>query len=58
MFHMNGGVSIALEHGDEVAQGAKLIIEYDPQPPFNAGCPEKALLQATKKLREMRAGSL
>ncbi|CAA9503016.1 MAG: ThiJ/PfpI family protein [uncultured Solirubrobacterales bacterium] len=31
----------ALEAGDEVAQGIQLAIEYDPQPPFNAGSPTK-----------------
>jgi putative intracellular protease/amidase len=28
--------------GDEVAQAIQLGIEYDPQPPFDAGSPEKA----------------
>lgn len=28
--------------GDEVAQAIQLSIEYDPQPPFDAGSPEKA----------------
>ncbi len=28
--------------GDEVAQGVQLGIEYDPQPPFDAGSPAKA----------------
>jgi transcriptional regulator GlxA family with amidase domain len=28
--------------GDEVAQGIQLMIEYDPQPPFDAGSPAKA----------------
>ncbi len=28
--------------GDEVAQGIQLAIEYDPQPPFDAGSPAKA----------------
>jgi len=33
---------VALEWGDRVAQTIQLGIEYDPQPPFNAGSPEKA----------------
>jgi transcriptional regulator GlxA family with amidase domain len=33
---------VALEAGDEVAQAIQLAIEYDPQPPFDAGSPEKA----------------
>src|SRR5437764_8309076 len=28
--------------GDQVAQGIQLLIEYDPQPPFDAGSKEKA----------------
>jgi putative intracellular protease/amidase len=28
--------------GDQVAQAIQLAIEYDPQPPFDAGSPEKA----------------
>jgi hypothetical protein len=28
--------------GDVVAQAIQLGIEYDPQPPFDAGSPEKA----------------
>jgi transcriptional regulator GlxA family with amidase domain len=33
---------IAREAGDEVAQAVQLGIEYDPQPPFDAGSPAKA----------------
>jgi transcriptional regulator GlxA family with amidase domain len=32
----------ALEYGPELAQGIQLGIEYDPQPPFDSGAPEKA----------------
>ena len=32
----------AVEYGDDVAQEIQLIIEYDPEPPFNAGSPLKA----------------
>ena len=49
---------VALEYGDEAAQSAQLIIEYDPQPPFNAGSPDKAPQQVTQRLREMFAPSL
>jgi hypothetical protein len=31
-----------LEAGDEVAQAIQLSIEYDPQPPLDAGSPAKA----------------
>ncbi len=48
---------VALECGDNVAQAIQLAIEYDPQPPFNAGSPKKApksvveLLQSRVKNR-------
>ncbi len=32
----------ALEFGDDLAKGIQLGIEYDPQPPFDSGSPEKA----------------
>jgi putative intracellular protease/amidase len=32
----------ALEYGEDVAKGIQLGIEYDPQPPFDSGSPEKA----------------
>jgi transcriptional regulator GlxA family with amidase domain len=33
---------IQLELGDEMAQAVQLSIEYDPQPPLDAGSPDKA----------------
>jgi transcriptional regulator GlxA family with amidase domain len=33
---------VGLEVGPEVAQSVELAMEYDPQPPFDAGSPEKA----------------
>ena len=33
---------LQLEAGDELAQAVQLSIEYDPQPPLDAGSPEKA----------------
>jgi transcriptional regulator GlxA family with amidase domain len=44
---VSSGIDMALrllqiELGDEVAQAVQLSIEYDPQPPFDAGSPEKA----------------
>lgn len=32
----------ALEYGDDLAKGIQLGIEYDPDPPFESGSPEKA----------------
>jgi transcriptional regulator GlxA family with amidase domain len=44
---VSSGIDMALElvrreQGDELAQSVQLAIEYDPQPPFEAGSPEKA----------------
>jgi transcriptional regulator GlxA family with amidase domain len=44
---VSAGIDMALhlvgsELGPEVAQAVQLGIEYDPQPPFDAGSPEKA----------------
>jgi transcriptional regulator GlxA family with amidase domain len=33
---------LQLEAGDDVAQAIQLSVEYDPQPPLDAGSPEKA----------------
>lgn len=38
--------------GDTVAQTIQLGIEYDPQPPFDAGAPDKAPAEVTELLRE------
>lgn len=44
---VSSGIDMALRlvqlmHGDEAAQAIQLGIEYDPQPPFDSGSPEKA----------------
>ena len=44
---VSSGIDMALRlvqqiNGDEVAQAVQLGIEYDPQPPLDAGSPEKA----------------
>lgn len=41
----------AIECGKTVAEEIQLIIEYDPQPPFNAGSPEKAGPAITESIR-------
>ena len=38
--------------GDDVAQAIQLGIEYDPQPPFDAGSPSKAPAQIVDFLRD------
>jgi transcriptional regulator GlxA family with amidase domain len=42
---------VALERGEETAQAIQLAIEYDPQPPFDAGSPEKAPAAIVERLR-------
>jgi transcriptional regulator GlxA family with amidase domain len=37
--------------GDEVAQAIQLAIEYDPQPPYDAGSPAKAPATVVESLR-------
>jgi transcriptional regulator GlxA family with amidase domain len=44
---VSSGIDMALElaqkiHGDDLAQAIQLFIEYDPQPIFDSGSPEKA----------------
>ncbi|MGH9214294.1 MAG: DJ-1/PfpI family protein [Acidimicrobiales bacterium] len=44
---VSAGIDLALAvvarlHGPETAQALQLIIEYDPQPPFDTGAPSKA----------------
>jgi putative intracellular protease/amidase len=41
--------------GDHVAQSIQLALEYDPQPPFNAGSPEKAPPATVARLRKLLA---
>jgi putative intracellular protease/amidase len=41
--------------GDEFAQTIQLLIEYDPQPPFDAGSPDKAPAEIVERLRELVA---
>ncbi|HWS48209.1 MAG TPA: DJ-1/PfpI family protein [Acidimicrobiia bacterium] len=42
--------------GDEYAQGVQLGIEYDPQPPFDAGSIDKAPAPVVERLAAMYAG--
>ncbi len=41
--------------GDDWAKGVQLSIEYDPQPPFDCGSPEKAPPEITQFLRDLMA---
>jgi cyclohexyl-isocyanide hydratase len=57
-----GGVTAGIDFGlaiaaklrsDEYAQAIQLYIEYDPQPPFDSGSPEKAPKQVKAFINEM-----
>jgi transcriptional regulator GlxA family with amidase domain len=44
---------VAREVGPEVAQAVQLGIEYDPDPPFDAGSPEKAPAEIVELVRRV-----
>jgi transcriptional regulator GlxA family with amidase domain len=53
---VSAGIDMALAlagriAGEEVAQAIQLGIEYDPQPPFDAGSPERAPAELVQALR-------
>jgi transcriptional regulator GlxA family with amidase domain len=45
-------ILVAEEFGVAAAQTTQLLIEYDPQPPFDAGSPNKAPLPVVSAARE------
>lgn len=54
---VSAGIDMALtllaeEFGRDAAQLVQLLIEYDPQPPFDAGSPDKAPPQIVSTARE------
>ena len=57
---VSAGIDMALAlaariAGDQVGQAIQLGIEYDPQPPFDAGSPERAPVEIVQALRARRA---
>ncbi len=44
---------VSLEQGEEMAQTIQLLIEYDPQPPFNTGSQAKATPAMIEKARKI-----
>ena len=46
---------VAQEVGPEVAQAVQLGIEYDPDPPFDSGSPEKAPPEIVELVRQVAA---
>jgi transcriptional regulator GlxA family with amidase domain len=43
----------SLEHGEDLARGIQLGIEYDPAPPFDSGSPDKADPQLVELVRSV-----
>ena len=43
-------------HGRELAEALQLVIEYDPQPPFDSGSLEKASPEAFRRARRLLLG--
>jgi putative intracellular protease/amidase len=48
---------VSLEAGPEVAQAVQLGIEYDPDPPFDSGSPEKATPEIVEIVRSVAAAN-
>jgi transcriptional regulator GlxA family with amidase domain len=46
---------VAQEVGPEIAQAVQLGIEYDPDPPFDCGSPEKAPAEIVELVRQVAA---
>jgi cyclohexyl-isocyanide hydratase len=50
------GLTVAAElAGEEAAKSIQLVLEYDPQPPFDTGSPEKAGAERVKRIYERLA---
>jgi cyclohexyl-isocyanide hydratase len=53
------GLALAAElAGEETAKLLQLAFEYDPQPPFDCGTPERAGSERVARLRELQAGRM
>jgi transcriptional regulator GlxA family with amidase domain len=58
---VSAGIDMALAltarvHGEEAAKAIQLAIEYDPQPPFDAGSPDKASASTLRLAMRMLLG--
>jgi len=58
---VSAGIDMALAltarvHGEETAKALQLAIEYDPQPPFDAGSPDKASASTLRLASRMLLG--
>ena len=59
---VTAGIDMALhlvgrEVGPEIAQAVQLGIEYDPDPPFDSGSPEKAPPEIVELVRSFAAAN-
>ena len=59
---VSAGIDLALAltgrvHGPAAAEAIQLVIEYDPQPPFDAGAPHKASDQVKRAAGTMLAAA-
>jgi cyclohexyl-isocyanide hydratase len=52
-----GLVLLAKLLGEDIAKVTQLVLEYDPDPPFDAGTPEKAGPAVMKKMKEWLGGA-
>lgn len=57
---VSAGIDMALTllgriHGEAIAQTVQLAIEYDPQPPFDAGSPSKAPAEIVELVRSLQS---
>jgi transcriptional regulator GlxA family with amidase domain len=58
---VSAGIDMALAltervHGREIAEALQLVIEYDPQPPFDSGSPSKADGATRRRARRIMLG--
>jgi transcriptional regulator GlxA family with amidase domain len=58
---VSAGIDMALSltervHGRQLAEALQLVIEYDPQPPFDAGSLEKASPETLRRARRILLG--
>jgi len=59
---VSAGIDMALAlaervHGPAAAEAIQLVIEYDPQPPFDAGAPHKASDQVMRAAGKILAAA-
>jgi len=53
------GLTLAAElAGEEVAKALQLVFEYDPQPPFDCGSPEKAGPERVARIRALQGARI